>query len=131
MFYTLLLVTFIVSVVVSFIVVTTFDKSIIALLNRIIQDQISILWQKYIKFAAYVVGISGGVRIYQLERYISAQHKDVEVLVLNTERWTLEIYRSVIETLQCLAWLYFIVFIFMLIAYVVLRCFDAKKPKDN
>ena len=131
MFFTLLLVTFTLSIAVSFGVVKTFDKPIAAIFNRIIQNQISSVWQKYIKFAAYVVGISGGVRIYQLERYISAPHKDTEVLVLNSERWTLEVYRTIIETLQSLAWMYLVVFIFVLIAYVIVRGFELKNNKSS
>lgn len=130
MFFTLLLVTFSLSIVVSFGVVKTFDKPVAAIFSRIIQDQISSVWQKYIKFAAYVVGISGGVRIYSLERYISAPHKDTEVLVLNSERWTLEVYRTIIETLQSLAWMYLVVFIFSLIAYVIVRGFELKNQKS-
>ncbi len=131
MFFTLLLVTFTLSIAVSFGVVKTFDKAIASIFSRIIQDQISSAWQKYIKFAAYVVGISGGVRIYQLERYISAPHKDTEVLVLNSERWTLEVYRTIIETLQSLAWMYLVVFIFALIAYVIVRGFELKNQKSS
>ncbi len=77
----------------------------------------------------YVVGISGGVRIYQLERYVSARHKDTEVLVLNPERWTLEVYRTIIETLQSLAWMYLVVLVFALIAYVIVRGFELKREK--
>ncbi|MCG8053808.1 MAG: hypothetical protein JAZ15_21680 [Candidatus Thiodiazotropha endolucinida] len=131
MFFTLLLVTFTLSIAVSFGVVKTFDKAIASIFTRIIQDQISSVWQKYIKFAAYVVGISGGVRIYQLERYISAPHKDTEVLVLTSERWTLEVYRTIIETLQSLAWMYLVVFIFALIAYVIVRGFELKNQKSG
>ncbi len=130
MFFTLLFVTFTLSIAVSFGVVKTFDKAIASILSRIIQDDISSVWQKYIKFAAYVVGISGGVRIYKLERYISAAHKDTEVLVLNSERWTLEVYRTIIETLQSLAWMYLVVFIFALIAYVIVRGFELKNQKN-
>jgi len=131
MFFTLLLVTFTLSIVVSFGVVKTFDNAIASIFIRIIQDQISSVWQKYIKFAAYVVGISGGVRIYQLERYISAPHKDTEILILNSERWALEVYRTIIETLQSLAWMYLVVFIFALIAYVIVRGFELKNSKSS
>jgi lysylphosphatidylglycerol synthetase-like protein (DUF2156 family) len=131
MFFTLLFVTFTLSIAVSFGVVKTFDKPVASIFNRIIQDQIAGVWQKYITFAAYVVGISGGVRIYQLERYISAPHKDTEVLVLNSERWTLEVYRTIIETLQSLAWMYLVVFIFALIAYVIVRGFELKHQKRS
>ena len=129
MFFTLLLVTFSLAILVSFGVVKMFDKPIEAIFNRIIQEPISHVWQKYIKFAAYVVGISGGVRIYQLERYIAAPQKDTEVLVLDAQRWTLEVYRTIIETLQSLAWMYLVLFIFVLIAYVIIRGFELKNNK--
>ena len=129
MFYTLLLVTFVLSVAVSFGVVTAFRKPISLIFNRIIKDEISAVWTKYITFAAYVVGISGGVRIYQLERYLSPAKKDTEVLVLTSERWTLEVYRTIIETLQSLAWMYLLVFIVALIAYVIVRGSESKDKK--
>ncbi len=121
MFYTLLLVTFVLAVIVSFVVVKAFNKPIALIFNRIIQDPVSDVWKKYITFAAYVVGVSGGVRIYQLERYLSPPKKDAEVLVLTPERWVLEVYRTIIETLQSLAWMYLLVFIVALIAYVIVR----------
>jgi len=126
MFFTLLLVTFGLSVSVSFGVVMLFKKPIGEIFHRIIKDPISVAWQKYIIFATYVVGISGGVRIYQLERYISARHKDVEILELTIERWTIEVYRTIIETMQSIAWMYLIIFIFALIAYVIVRGFELK-----
>jgi hypothetical protein len=125
-FFSLLLVTFLLATAVSFGVVRLFDKPIAAILLRLIQDEISEAWRRYIKFAAFVVGISGGVRIHQLERYISVPHKDAQLLVLNAERWTLELYRTVIETLQSIAWMYLIFFIFALIAYVIVRGFEMR-----
>lgn len=77
------------------------------------------------------MGISGGVRIYDLERYITARHKDVEILQLTLERWTIEIYRTIIETLQSIAWMYLIVFIFALIAYVIVRGFELKNANKQ
>ncbi|NQV38340.1 MAG: hypothetical protein HQ509_10090 [Candidatus Marinimicrobia bacterium] len=130
MFFTLLIVTLLLAICVAFGVVKAFTKPIKSIFNRIIQDDISTAWQKYINFAAYVVGISGGVRIYQLERYISAPEKGTEVLVLNSQRWTLEIYRTIIETLQSLAWMYLVVFLFALIAYVIVKGFEMKHLKS-
>ncbi|OOV85835.1 hypothetical protein SAMN02745127_02829 [Oceanospirillum multiglobuliferum] len=131
MFFTLLLVTFGLSVAVSFGVVQLFKKPIGEIFHRIIKDPISIAWQKYITFATYVVGISGGVRIYQLERYISARHKDTEILELTIERWTIEVYRAIIETLQSIAWMYLVIFIFALIAYVIVRGFELKNTNKS
>src|SRR4030095_13234447 len=100
MFLTLLLVTFLVSILCCFIVVRIFDKPIQGILNRIVADDISQAWLKYVKFAIFVVGISGGVRIWALERYINPTSPDEKVLVLNWERWTLDIYSTIIETLK-------------------------------
>jgi len=131
MFFTLLFITFALSITVSFLVVSIFKKPLGEIFSRIIQDSISAAWQKYIIFATYVVGISGGVRIYDLERYITARHKDVEILQLTLERWTIEIYRTIIETLQSIAWMYLIVFIFALIAYVIVRGFELKNANKQ
>lgn len=131
MFFTLLFITFALSITVSFLVVSIFKKPLGEIFSRIIQDSISAAWQKYIIFATYVVGISGGVRIYDLERYIIARHKDVEILQLTLERWTIEIYRTIIETLQSIAWMYLIVFIFALIAYVIVRGFELKNANKQ
>lgn len=131
MFFALLVVKLSLSIAVSFCVVKTFDKAMASIFSSIIQDQISSVWQKYIRFAAYVIGISGGVRIYQLERYISAPRKNTHILVLNSKRWTLEVYRTIIETLQSLSWMYLVVFIFALIAYVIVRGFEGKNKKSS
>jgi len=137
MFFSLLLVTFLLAFVVAFIVVRLFDKPVGLILQRIIGDEISAAWNKYIKFAAFVVGISGGVRIYELERYINPQYGprtpegDIMPLTLNAERWTLEIYRTVIETLQSIAWMYLVVFVVALIAYVIVRGFELRHKKNT
>ena len=137
MFFSLLLVTFLLAFVVAFIVVRLFDKPVGLILQRIIGDEISTAWNKYIKFAAFVVGISGGVRIYELERYINPQYGprttegDIVPLTLNAERWTLEIYRTVIETLQSVAWMYLVVFVVALIAYVIVRGFELRHKKNT
>ena len=72
MFFTLLIVTFLIALAVSFGVVRLFDRPIASILQRVVAEELSGAWHRYIKFAAYVVGVSGGVRIHELERYISA-----------------------------------------------------------
>jgi len=120
-FVTLLLVTFGVAVGCSLIVVRIFDRSINTILGRIVADEIAMAWTRYLKFAIFVVGVSGGVRIWELEKYITPRNLDAEAIVLTGERWTLEIYRTIIETLQSVAWLLLIFFLFALIAYVIAR----------
>ncbi len=132
MFITLLVVTFFLALVVSLVAVTFFDSPIRKILTRIIADEISLAWAKYLRFAVIVVGVSSGVRIWQLEKYIAPlQNKEGQALVLTRERWVLELYRTVIDSLQGIAWLLLVFFVFALIAYVIVRIFEVRKPKSE
>src|SRR5258708_12884063 len=71
MFLFLLFATFIVALVVSFLVMRLFTKPVDSVLRRIIADEISAAWSKYMKFAILVVGVSAGAQLRDLERYIS------------------------------------------------------------
>ena len=135
MFLSLLLVTFAVSGVVCFILARIFRQPVDSILARIIADPISVAWRKYIGFAIYVVGISGGVRVWDLEKYIMPRHApkgvDAVPLELNAERWVLEIYRTLISTLQGVAWMLLVFFVFALIAYVIVRISELRRPPQG
>jgi hypothetical protein len=127
MFLALLLVTLGIAIAASFVVVRLFERPIAAILNRIVSDDLGSAWQRYVTFAIYVVGVSGGVRIWELEKYITARSKDGEPVVLNANRWVLEVYRTCIETLQAVAWMLLVFFVFALIAYVIMRGFELRR----
>jgi hypothetical protein len=131
MFLALLLTTFVIAFVVSFIIVRIFSTPINKILNKIISDDISSAWVKYLKFAIYVVGISSGVRIWELKNYITPMKLEdgSAILELTSDRWVLEIYGTIIGTLQGIAWLLLVFFIFALIAYVIVKIFESKRPK--
>lgn len=76
-----------------------------------------------------MVGVSAGVRIYQLERYITPlQHLKVPTIIeLTSEQWVLELYRPVIESLQSIAWMLLVFFVFALIAYVIVIIAEARQ----
>ena len=133
MFLTLLAVTFTISLLVSAIVSRVFTQPLDSILKRIITDQISTAWLKYLKFAIYVVGISSGVRIYELEKYITPQRfeKEAKIVELTSDRWILEVYRTIIETLQGIAWMLLMFFIFALIAYVIVKIFESRKEEQG
>jgi hypothetical protein len=133
MFLTLLIVTFVISTIVSIIVARAFSKPIDQILARIIADQISVAWRRYLIFALYVVGISSGVRIWDLEKYVTPPQypKDAQVVLLTSDRWILEVYRTIIETLQGIAWVLLVFFIFALLAFVVVRAFEIRKSKKD
>jgi ABC-type transport system involved in multi-copper enzyme maturation permease subunit len=131
MFITLLAVTFLIALIVTFIVARVFQGSIGAILERIFGDKISTAWQRYVTFAIYVVGISGGVRIWDLEKYISPHGPGEPQLVLNRDRWVLEVYRTIIETLQSTAWLLLVFFLITLIAYSIVRLVAKAAPPQS
>lgn len=122
MFITLLAVTFFISLAVSALVVYLFRKPIDGILRRILQDEISFAWAKYLYFAIFVVGVSSGVRVWELEKYITQRMPgDVPMPDLNRDRWVLEVYRTIIESLQGLAWLLLAFFVIALVAFVIVR----------
>ena len=130
MFLTLLLVTFLISICVAFLVVWLFTRPIARILKRIIADEISDAWVKYIRFGLYVVGISSGVRINELERYITRPAvQNAEVVSLTLERWVLEVYRTIVSVLQGLAGALLAFFIVALIAFVVVRIVELQRAK--
>ena len=127
MFITLLGVTFVIALATSLFVVRLFQVPIRSILDRIVSPELSGAWLRYLSFAVVVVGVSGGVRIWELEKYITARVKDAEPIVLNADRWVLEVYRTLIGTLQSAAWLLLVFFIFALIAYVIVRGFELRR----
>jgi len=130
MFPILLVVTFLVALAVTAVVAWLFRSSIDGILQRIIPEKISAAWLRYLQFAIYVVGVSSGVRIWELEKYITpAPGREGQVVALTRDRWILEVYRSVIESLQGIAWLLLVFFVFALIAYVIVRLVESRRPK--
>lgn len=131
MFITLLVVTFLIALAVSAGIARFFATPVRRILGHIVAEDITIAWAKYIWFAILVVGVSKGVRVWELERYITPMPAPMSteqgsVLVLTRDRWVLEIYRTIIETLQGIAWLLLVFFVFVLIAYVIVRVGEAR-----
>ena len=92
MFLALLVVTFLVATVVSMIVMQAFLAPVDQILSRIIADEISGAWRRYLMFAMYVVGVSSGVRIWELERYITKPpDPEAQIVPLTAGRWAFRI----------------------------------------
>ena len=143
MFLTLLAVTLGVAFATAAVIARVFRDPVDRILSRIIADDISSAWRKYMTFAIYVTGVSGGVRIWDLEKYITPErlpkprHLEgtieavVKVVELTTERWILEVYRTLIGTLLTTAWMLLVFFLFALIAYVVVRIGERRTGSGN
>jgi hypothetical protein len=110
------------------VVTQIFHKPIDSILDRVISDAIAKAWSRYLRFAIYVTGISSGVNLWKIERYITApQQKDAQIIELTKARWVLEVYRTIIETLQGIAWMLLVFFLFALIAFVIVRVFELNR----
>jgi len=126
MFTTLLIVTFVIALVISALVALLFSRPIGKILSRLVSEELAPTWQRYIIFAIYVVGISGGTRLWEIEKYITPD-KEGKLLQLTHDRWIIEVYKSVIGSLQSIAWMLLVFFLFALIAYVTVRGFEMRK----
>jgi hypothetical protein len=131
MFAILLVVTFIIAIATSAGVVRLFRSPIQAILDRIVSSELSSAWLRYLNFAVIVVGVSGGVRIWDLEKYITAPKDAAAPIALTPDRWMLEVYRTLIGTLQSAAWLLLVFFVFALIAYVITRGFEMRRGEGG
>lgn len=131
MVITLLLTTFLVAFAVASLVVFLFNKPIESILRQVLPAELSPAWAKYLRFAIYVVGIGGGVRVWDLEKYMIAQDPYKVIVELTSERWLLELYQTIIGTLQSTTILLLVFFVFALIAVVIVRLFEPRSPKTG
>ncbi len=119
-FLMLLIVLLLIAIAVAGTVVYYFRKPIDKIFGRIIGEDLSSAWRKFILFALLVVGVSSGVNVWRLEKYIAAPEGEV-VKVLTPELWGLHIYSTIMGTLGGLAWALFLFFVVALIAFVIVR----------
>lgn len=132
MFFVLLLLTLFVALATSGLVVLLFRKPIRQILDRIIGEQIADGWHRFLLFAVFVVGISSGVQIWKLEQYVHPERygpdQAAKTLTLDGPSMGLEIYRTIIQTLQGVAWALLVFFVVALIAFAIIRRGETKQP---
>ena len=129
MFIILFVSSIVLALVTSFIVVRVFRPPVDSILKKVVGEDVYAAWSKYLVFAIYVVGFSGGVRVWEFEKYLLPKDEGGKTLVMDGERWMVEIYRTVIGTLQSVAWMLLVFFLFAMIAYVILRAMELRKQK--
>ena len=133
MFLMLLLTTLVVALATSAIVVALFRRPIRQILDRIIGPELAHAWQRFLLFAIYVVGGSSGVQIWTLEQYIRAEPGPNGAgrppFVLNGESMGLEVYRTILQVLQGIAWALLVFFVVALIAFVLVRRGEAQRER--
>jgi hypothetical protein len=125
----LLFATFVIAFAVASVVVAIFARPVDRILKQIVADDLSAAWARYLRFAIYVMGIGGGVRVWDLEKYLTQQNPYPSIVALTAERWLLEIYQTVIGTLQSTAAVLLVFFVFALVAVVVARLIDNRQAE--
>jgi hypothetical protein len=132
MFLLLLALTLGVALATSALVVFFFNRPIRQILDRIIGDEIASGWHRFLLFAIYVVGVSSGVQIWKLEQYVHPEQYNPQgaarVLAIDGASIGLEIYRTIIQTLQGVAWALLVFFVVALIAFAIIRRGEVKTP---
>jgi hypothetical protein len=123
----LLVVTLAVTLLTATVAALVFIRPIRRILQRIVGDDLSAAWVRYLVFAMFVVGAGGGVNIRQIERYITPQGPEAQVLALTRERWIIEVYSSAIGALGAITWMLLVFFVFALVAYVVVRSLEMRR----
>ncbi len=134
MFLMLLALTLGVAILTSGIVALLFRRPIQKILDRVIGDDLASAWQRFLLFAIFVVGVSSGVQIWKLEQYIHPEPAPPGpagavtrgAFPLDSASITLEIYRTVIQTLQGVAWALLLFFVVALIAFAITRRREAR-----
>jgi hypothetical protein len=89
MFLLLLISSTLVALGAALLTVRFFDAAILRILHTILGAELASAWQRYLRFAIVVVGVSGGVRPLDLEKYIAPNRPGATAPELSLERWTL------------------------------------------
>lgn len=131
MIVTLLIATFVIAVAVASLVAFIFARPIGGIMARVVPDDISSAWTRYLLFAIYVFGIGGGVRVWDFEKYLAPTPPANQIVTLTADRWTLEIYQTIIGTLQSTATMLLVYFVFALIAVVIVRFAEIRTAKSE
>lgn len=132
MFLVMLLVTLVVSLLTAVLTARFFDQAVDRILTRIVGEDLAGSWHKYLQFAIVVVGVSGGVQLFELQKYIANSGDSGTPPPLTFMSWVLEIYRTVISTLQSIAWMLLLFFLCGMVALVIMRGMEVrrKEPKE-
>jgi len=118
MFVVLFLVTFILALGIAGAIAWASREPIENILRHFFAPHLSAAFAKYFQLAIVLVGVTAGTRVRALQDYISAPEYNKQAMLaqLTQEFWVMELYRTVIATLEGILWL---VFLFALIVFLV------------
>jgi preprotein translocase subunit SecG len=71
--------------------------------------------------------VSGGVNMWEIQKYL--QNGREQVMELNGPRWTMEIYRTAMDTLSQISWVMLLFFLCAMVAYVIMRVAESSREQ--
>ncbi|HXY26097.1 MAG TPA: hypothetical protein VEI73_15680 [Candidatus Acidoferrum sp.] len=119
MFVILFLASFVLALALSLFIAYISRDAIDSILRRFVgDDAVRAGFEKYIRFGIVVVGIMGGTRVRALQEYIASAswNKTALEAALTQEVWVMEMYRTIVGTLEGLVLL---LLICILLAFIV------------
>lgn len=134
MFVALFAASFVLALALSITVAWISREAIDSVLRRFVADYaVRAGFEKYIRFAIVVVGISGGTRVRVLQEYLAASDLNRAAMAaqLTQEFWVMEIYRTILGTLEGIATLLLVCIFLALIAPVVVRMLKLEPVKTR
>jgi hypothetical protein len=131
MFLIMLLVTLLVSLLTSALTARFFDRAVDRILARIVGEDLADAWHKYILFAIIVVGVSGGVQLWELQKYVATKGDASAPPAMTWMNWVIEIYRTVIDSLEAIAWMLLLFFLCGMISIMILRNLESRRQKTG
>ena len=111
---------------VSFCVASVCEKPLSILMRRIIQNESSSAFTRYVRYATYLVGISHGVNVNPLFSELAAHILERISIdrVSNYPEWWMwmsSIQLVILQPLIAIAYMYLALFVIGLIAYIIVR----------
>jgi hypothetical protein len=134
MFVALFAASFVLALALSITVAWISREAVDGILRRFVGDRaVRAGFEKYIRFAIVIAGVSGGTRVRVLQEYLAASelNKAAMAAQLTQEFWALEIYRTIIGTLEGIAVLLLVCIFLALIAPVVVRMLGLEPLKAH
>ena len=125
MIIVLLLVKLVAALAMASLVAWLFNRPVNGILARVVPEDLSYAWARYMRFAIYVVGVGAGVNIWTVEKYLP-QGPGSQVVTLTSERWAIELFDALLNGLQAMAIVLLVFFVFALIAVVLVQAFEKR-----
>ena len=111
-------ISFVAAGLVSFCAASVCEKPLSILMRRIIQNETSHTFTRYVRYATYLVGISHGVTVDPLGFEFTAQFVDRDIERQHLLLW---IQVVIMQSLTAIASMYLALFILGLIAYITVK----------